>query len=597
MANLIAKLLLDLKGWDGNIGKASADMRKLNDTAKTATTALDNMSGGLLSSVKTWASWGAAGAAAYKVITDAYMSSETQADSWRATQEACKGVYEEFIATLNSGSWDGFFNRISKAIEDSKALYNELDRLGSIRANNSYATQSVRAEIAKIRTDIKAAQASGDTKKLQALQADLRKKGAEYSTLLGQEIEQARKAGRQGVLDSFKGYNISAKEAEQLADGIINQGQAFYDAQQAVYERLKKKGTVTVEKVIGSGQFGGGQSVTTTAFDASQLTKRELRLFERARAVIENESSPERMEGLKVLTEAVGKAEQAANFGREMSESLNAKAASVSGASGGKSGGEMAEELRKGSFAFIEKMIADLKKQRNSTPDVAEIQRIDREIAQLVKEKIDLNLSIAGKNIPTLSPISGTVEGFTPLNVPTITPVVPVDTSKTKEGNDMLAKTVELMGSLSQVTSGSASNWIAWGASLVQTVAQALPALESLFVALQATAAGSAAAENSKAGPFGWVAGIAAMMSIVAAFATLPKFATGGIVGGSAYNGDRTLIRVNSGEMVLNSMQQARLFSMIDGGGVGGDREIRLRISGSDLVGAINNYGRKAAKM
>ena len=42
-----------------------------------------------------------------------------------------------------------------------------------------------------------------------------------------------------------------------------------------------------------------------------------------------------------------------------------------------------------------------------------------------------------------------------------------------------------------------------------------------------------------------------------------PKFATGGIVGGTSYVGDNVIARVNSGEMILNAEQQRKLFDMI----------------------------------
>lgn len=50
---------------------------------------------------------------------------------------------------------------------------------------------------------------------------------------------------------------------------------------------------------------------------------------------------------------------------------------------------------------------------------------------------------------------------------------------------------------------------------------------------------------------------------------TAPKFANGGIVPGSSFTGDNVLARVNSGEMVLNQQQQARLFAQANGGGAG----------------------------
>jgi len=67
-------------------------------------------------------------------------------------------------------------------------------------------------------------------------------------------------------------------------------------------------------------------------------------------------------------------------------------------------------------------------------------------------------------------------------------------------------------------------------------------------------------------------ANIAALVTTIAQitsqFATVYKtfsqsgFAAGGIVAGNAYTGDRLTARVNSGEMILNGSQQARLFEL-----------------------------------
>jgi len=46
-------------------------------------------------------------------------------------------------------------------------------------------------------------------------------------------------------------------------------------------------------------------------------------------------------------------------------------------------------------------------------------------------------------------------------------------------------------------------------------------------------------------------------------FVNIPRFAQGGIVGGSSTSGDKVLARVNSGEMVLNKSQQSNLFNLL----------------------------------
>lgn len=63
-----------------------------------------------------------------------------------------------------------------------------------------------------------------------------------------------------------------------------------------------------------------------------------------------------------------------------------------------------------------------------------------------------------------------------------------------------------------------------------------------------------------------WLAfGITGTAQMISLISTIGSFATGGIVPGSSYSGDRLTARVNSGEMILNAAQQARLFALANG--------------------------------
>ncbi len=83
-------------------------------------------------------------------------------------------------------------------------------------------------------------------------------------------------------------------------------------------------------------------------------------------------------------------------------------------------------------------------------------------------------------------------------------------------------------------------------------------------VAASAAEAGAKAAAGSAGWAlFGAIAIGAAIMAAVLAFAD--GFATGGIVPGNSFSGDNVVARVNSGEMILNGAQQARLFDIANG--------------------------------
>lgn len=82
-------------------------------------------------------------------------------------------------------------------------------------------------------------------------------------------------------------------------------------------------------------------------------------------------------------------------------------------------------------------------------------------------------------------------------------------------------------------------------------------------VANAAEAGSKAAAASAGWALWGAIAIGAGIMAAVLAFAD--GFATGGVVPGNSFSGDNVLARVNSGEMILNRAQQARLFDIADG--------------------------------
>lgn len=100
----------------------------------------------------------------------------------------------------------------------------------------------------------------------------------------------------------------------------------------------------------------------------------------------------------------------------------------------------------------------------------------------------------------------------------------------------------------------------------------------------------------------GWALAIAAFGAIIAAVmgavSSAKGFATGGIVGGNSYTGDKILARLNSGELVLNNKQQNKLWNMLNNDtAVGNGGTVEFVIRGSDLVGTLSNYQKKSSRV
>lgn len=118
---------------------------------------------------------------------------------------------------------------------------------------------------------------------------------------------------------------------------------------------------------------------------------------------------------------------------------------------------------------------------------------------------------------------------------------------------------------------------------LLQTVAQIISAIVAQSIATAIVNAMQSSQATGPAALFAQPAFIAtALAGVGAALATIPAFASGGIVNGSSFSGDRVMARVNSGEMILNRSQQANLFGMINRGG-GGNERLVTQIAGNDL--------------
>lgn len=102
-------------------------------------------------------------------------------------------------------------------------------------------------------------------------------------------------------------------------------------------------------------------------------------------------------------------------------------------------------------------------------------------------------------------------------------------------------------------------------------------------------------------GPILAVAAIAAVIGGILAARSKGKYASGGIIPGSSKIGDFNIARVNGGEMILNTRQQANLFSMLDKNRLPqssvSSGEVTFRIQGDTLVGVIDNYNKKRSRI
>ena len=170
-----------------------------------------------------------------------------------------------------------------------------------------------------------------------------------------------------------------------------------------------------------------------------------------------------------------------------------------------------------------------------------------------------------------------------------------------QQGYNALSST---FGSLGSAIGGTAGKFLELAGQTVAAIGQIIPQIVALIGAKQGEALASGTA-SAAALPF--PANIAAIASVIATITALfasfaGSFASGGIIGGTTTIGDYNIARVNKGEMILNGRQQGKLFNMLNGNGfystgINDGGSVSFKIQGKDLVGVLNNYNKKVARV
>lgn len=598
--DLVVRLLLDNATFEGNIRQSSKEVRKFREQVEKGTDILDNLTGGLVKGAMKYASWGAAAAAAGKLVTDVYMSSEQAADEWRRIQTQCTEAYSFFVKSIESGSWSNFFGNLSKAIEDAAELYDKLDRLGSIKTNNSAAIAIVRNAIAEANRQLADKSITDEQRK--ALQASIKQNEARLRGMMSEQSTAGKQAGFAQIKQSLSGYGLTDKQMREATYNLINKGQKYYDEMDAVIKEW-----LASNNSKGTQNFSGNWGAFTKSLDDDMPGYVKL-----AYAVKNGESDPNRLAGMQTYVDAIN---YAAEANREARTALRQANRGVGGASGGttpkgRSGKAVEDEIEVGSLTYINNLISKLTRQRDATIDTSKQAAIDEQIAELVRQRIDLMYSSKGAKPPQLEAIGGSVGDVT-IGTPTIDSDGVMEAMKGLAAyNEALAKMREEAadGAMETAINGignafrnlgscigdTAGQMMIFAAQTAQAIAQLIAQNAALMASAQAASL-AGAAKNAFQLPFPFNLAMYASMAatIFGIFASLPKFAEGGIVGGIS-TGDRNLVRVNGGEMILTTAQQQRLFNILNGkGGAASGGNVRFVIDGDALVGVVDNYSRK----
>ena len=521
--------------------------------------------------------------AALKVAKDAFMQSEGNIDEWGRTVEGAKGAYSTFLNTLNSGNWSNFFTNLSTAVQGARDLYDALDRLGSIKANNQAAIAIVQQQIAQLRL----AKQQGEN-----VDEQLKAATERLAALQKQSVDAGLGAGHETIVNTLRnrvnalnttGVGISEGTLRGYAGALENYGQQIFDNMSRKLDELTKKATFN-KQYSTFDENGRELTYSANVTDISRLTQEEQKQYLIAKAITEGET--EIQKGLALYAQAVSEGTAAAR------EEFKGNRYALQGSSGGK-GGKTDKETYIPLADSIDAQIAKVKELQDAFNKTADQSVRGRLIVAIDEATNHLNF-MQGKGLePITRDTPGTLSGKLGFQMPDLSKIKIEPLKELADAGDAAAASwEEALGSISGLGSALAA---------IEDPAVKVLGIVAQAIATVALSFAQALSKDTKLGVFGWIAaaaaGTAAMISTISAIksATAGSYEQGGIVPGNSFTGDNLTANVNSGELILNRAQQNTLAAQLRQG-YSNNMHLTATIKGTDIQLALNNTSRQQGR-
>lgn len=592
--DVIARLKADTSQWDSGLSRAGRSLDQFQQKNISLDAALQGSVRTLVRVGAQYASMGVAATAAMKVIKDAFMSSESNMDSWGGTVESVKSIYDSFCISLNNSSLDGWFSNMDNLIEKARQAYDAIDDL------NTKMT-IINPERVKIQGLI--------TEQKEIIRKNGRESDAGKAAVA--EINRLEPILKDTYTQEAK-MNYSAFEAEvkkKLEEaGLGNLDSKSYRwlmrsfSSESEYERLKAGAKTTV---VGTGRYNldeyghaVGEEIKVSVKNTNQKL---LDLFN-------DEWRAQYSQYLTASYSAKNSAFQVgiqdARYTRGGSGGNSSSSSSSSRCSSGLSGISDISGLAFGATKSMKELneeLARYKKMKEEATTSFEYNEAIEGIEQVQKEiavqPITLQLGVDAEKIV---PIQEIINNF--FKEHPITPEMKLPTnffpSVSKSAEDTANAWKEATRAISNA-GNAMTNLEDPSAKVAGIVMQAIANIALGF------AQASASPATGLAGVFGWIAavtaGVATMTATIAQIKSATEYhAQGGMVGTSPFipkGTDTVPAMLTPGEIVLNAAQQRNMANNLQGtSNIVMQSSGESRISGEDIITVINAYGRRTGR-
>lgn len=605
--DLIAKLRLEDRQWNNTINKAKSSVKSFESASKKSFNGASSGADLLGKGLGKISGYVAGAVTAVEIFNKAINSNSVLQDKYNSLLQAGATVTDQFFSAIYSGDWTVFNQGIERAIKQAKEYadtYREVQRMLQVTGVKYEQTDSRKTQLEAIIED--------DTKPLE----DRKKAQAELDRILLMGVADIREAAQITEKELGKMFTdligetkyINTDNAQSLILDIRNKYSDLRREMDAYREIRDTKNQVVnpnTFKYTGDEWYKINQEATKKYYQNYTTDQRAyydelLRLQDRMNDETFS-SFQDLFDRINDLNDKAGTWEKDRTGARD--EINDALSGSTNSTTSTKNNAE--KIFDEGSIAYLQQNINKLKKEfeeaGNDGLRVGLNQAIKDAETQLQmlklrasKQELIVDNTFSNKN-SYRNPLADIEGGY----IPKIQPISEETTESLNGYQSGLEGIASILTNVNQLTNEGTASWLNYGANVLSTISNLLAKLPELNAMLATKTVLEGASSAAQTPVVGWITAIAAIASLIAAVSSIPKFATGGIVGGSSLIGDNILVGVNSGEMILNRRQQANLFNLLDAKytpNTAANQNVKFTISGKDLVATLTNYNDKAKR-
>lgn len=565
--------------------------------------------------------------AALNVAKDAFFQSEANIDEWGRIVESSKGAYDIFLDTINNGNWSNFFSNLSTAIKGSRDLYDALDRLGSIKANNKAAIAIVQQQIQQLR--LLKQQGKNVDDQIKAATAQL-------ALLQNQAVGAGKTAGKQSMFNTIRnsvnsidgGASVSDKSIQAAVGGILSKGQVEFD-KYARNVRVLEAMAQRDESTTYMDNMGAMHTSVSKVFDINLLTKEQQRQYKISKAITDRES--EIKNGIDIYAQAVQ--EETAATREQFRGNRYALQGSGHGGGGDTERQKTEEQLNSEKIQALTQEYLKATEERKTAirSEIKVLQDRNAEIQRMKDEAtgkwkpVDLKGASPGQGValggvdmpqfrdqvvevpPPIQQLEAELERLAELQAQAWSPEVFADYQRkideTKEKLDVFKGIKK--------DSDNSSKSFRSAASAIGAVGNALNSIEDptakimgiIAEAIAGVAAGAGQAISAKdttSSGWAWIGAAAAITASMVAMITeihnATGFAHGGVIEGTSFSGDNQWARVNAGETILNRAQTGIIASALQDSARTEIDSSSPYVTGETIILGANNHLKRSGQ-